>query len=92
MQNQSDTTLLGSDLSGRTLGGYRLLRKLGSGGMADVYLAEQTSLNRRIAVKALRPATLMHPEAVNRFAQEARAAEDHARVLHRQEHLRGHGH
>jgi len=74
MQNQSDTTSLGSDLSGRTLGGYRLLHKLGSGGMADVYLAEQTSLNRRIAVKALRPATLMHPEAVNRFAQEARAA------------------
>ena len=74
MQNQSDTTLLGSDLSGRTLGGYRLLHKLGSGGMADVYLAEQFSLNRRVAVKALRPATLMHPEAVDRFAQEARAA------------------
>lgn len=74
MQNQSDTTLLGSDLSGRTLGGYRLLHKLGSGGMADVYLAEQFSLNRRVAVKVLRPATLMHPEAVDRFAQEARAA------------------
>ena len=68
MQNQSDTTSLGSDLSGRTLGGYRLLRKLGSGGMADVYLAEQFSLNR-VAVKTLRPATLMHPEAVDRFAQ-----------------------
>ena len=74
MQNQSDTTLLGSDLSGRTLGGYRLLHKLGSGGMADVYLAEQFSLNRRVALKVLRPATLMHPEAVDRFAQEARAA------------------
>ena len=74
MQNQSDTTSPGSDLSGRTLGGYRLLRKLGSGGMADVYLAEQFSLNRRVAVKVLRPATLMHPEAVDRFAQEARAA------------------
>ena len=74
MQNQSDTTSLGSDLSGRTLGGYRLLHKLGSGGMADVYLAEQFSLNRRVAVKALRPATLMHPEAVDRFSQEARAA------------------
>lgn len=74
MQNQSDTTSLGSDLSGRTLGGYRLLHKLGSGGMADVYLAEQFSLNRRVAVKALRPATLMYPEAVDRFSQEARAA------------------
>ena len=68
MRNQSDTTSLGSDLSGRTLGGYRLLHKLGSGGMADVYLAEQFSLNRRVAVKALRPATLMYPEAVDRFA------------------------
>ena len=74
MQNQSDTTSIGSDLSGRILGGYRLLHKLGSGGMADVYLAEQTSLNRRVAVKALRPATLLHPEAVERFSQEARAA------------------
>ena len=74
MQNQSDTTSFGSDLSGRILGGYRLLHKLGSGGMADVYLAEQTSLHRRIAVKALRPATLLHPEAVERFSQEARAA------------------
>ena len=45
-----------------------------NGGMADVYLAEQTSLNRRVAVKALRPATLLHPEAVERFSQEARAA------------------
>ena len=74
MQNQSDTTSIGSDLSGRILGGYRLLHKLGSGGMADVYLAEQTSLNRRVAVKALRPATLLHPEAIERFSQEARAA------------------
>jgi serine/threonine-protein kinase len=42
--------------------------------MADVYLAEQFSLNRRVAVKVLRPATLLHAEAVDRFAQEARAA------------------
>ena len=74
MQNQPNTTSLGSDLTGRTLGGYRFLHKLGSGGMADVYLAEQFSLNRRVAVKVLRPATLLHAEAVDRFAQEARAA------------------
>ena len=74
MQNQLNTTSLGSDLSGRTIGGYRFLHKLGSGGMADVYLAEQFSLNRRVAVKVLRPATLLHAEAVDRFAQEARAA------------------
>ncbi|NBS27037.1 MAG: hypothetical protein EBS81_12160, partial [Gammaproteobacteria bacterium] len=74
MQNQSATTSLDHDLSGRTLGGYRLLRRLGSGGMADVYVAEQTSLQRWVAIKVLRSATLAHPEALDRFAQEARAA------------------
>jgi len=63
-----------ADLSGRTLGGYRILRRLGSGAMADVYLAEQQSLSRRVALKVLRPETLRHPAAVDRFAQEARAA------------------
>jgi len=62
------------DLSGRRLGGYRLVRRLGSGGMADVYLAEQTSLGRHVAVKVLRPETLRHAGAVERFEQEARAA------------------
>ncbi len=62
------------DLSGRRLGGYRLVRRLGSGAMADVYLAEQTSLGRHVALKVLRPATLRHPSAVSRFEQEARAA------------------
>ncbi len=62
------------DLSGRRLGGYRLVRRLGSGGMADVYLAEQTSLGRHVAVKVLRPETLRHQGAVERFEQEARAA------------------
>lgn len=63
-----------ADLSGRTLGGYQLARRLGSGAMADVYLAEQTSLGRNVAVKVLRADTLRHPAAVERFEQEARAA------------------
>jgi serine/threonine protein kinase len=62
------------DLSGHRLGGYRLMRRLGSGAMADVYLAEQVSLGRHVALKVLRPATLRHPAAVSRFEQEARAA------------------
>ncbi len=62
------------DLSGRTLGGYRLLRRQGSGAMADVYLAEQQSLGRQVAVKVLRRETMRHPAAVERFSQEARAA------------------
>jgi nucleotidyltransferase substrate binding protein (TIGR01987 family) len=55
------------DLSGRRLGGYRLVRRLGSGAMADVYLAEQISLGRHVAIKVLRPETLRHPGAVQRF-------------------------
>ena len=56
------------------IGGYRLVRRLGSGGMADVYLAEQMSLGRHVAIKILRSETLRHPGAVQRFEQEARAA------------------
>ena len=63
-----------ADLSGRELGGYRLVSRLGSGGMGDVYLAEQKSLGRRVAVKVLRPEMLRHAGAVERFEREARAA------------------
>jgi serine/threonine protein kinase len=62
------------DLAGTNLGGYRLVRRLGSGGMADVYLADQLSLGRSVAVKVLRADTLRHRGAVERFEQEARAA------------------
>ena len=44
-----------ADLVDKILGEFRLLRHLGSGGMADVYLAEQTSLNRNVAVKVMKP-------------------------------------
>ena len=62
------------NLSGRSLGGYRLLRRLGRGAMGDVYLAEQQSLGRQVAVKVLRGDRALHPGAVERFSQEARAA------------------
>lgn len=64
------------DLTDRVLGDFRLLRRLGAGGMAEVYLAEQISLKRAVAVKILlndavsgRNSTLL-----KRFEQEARAA------------------
>jgi serine/threonine protein kinase len=72
--HQPAAAIAAADLSGRTFGGYRLVRRLGSGGMADVYLGEQVSLGRHVAVKVLRPETLRHPGAVQRFDQEARAA------------------
>ena len=74
MQSDGSTSVTLGDLSGRRLGGYRLVRQLGSGAMADVYLAEQESLARQVAVKVLRPETVRQETAVQRFAQEARAA------------------
>ncbi len=69
------------DLTGVELGGYRVLRRLGSGGMADVWLAEQRSLGRHVAVKTLkRDRTAGGGSAdgadasIARFEQEARAA------------------
>lgn len=63
-------------LTDRTLGEFHLLRHLGSGGMADVYLAEQTALQRYVAVKVMKPSLMeMSGDAmVARFKQEAMAA------------------
>jgi serine/threonine-protein kinase len=63
-----------TDLSGRTLGEFKLLRKLGRGGMAEVYLAEQTTLRRNVAVKVLRPEFTTDAAYLKRFRQEATAA------------------
>jgi eukaryotic-like serine/threonine-protein kinase len=56
------------------LGEFRLLRKLGTGGMAQVYLAEQTTLRRQVAVKILRPEYVTDEQYVKRFRHEAAAA------------------
>ncbi|HBO43294.1 MAG TPA: serine/threonine protein kinase [Planctomycetaceae bacterium] len=61
------------DLSGRQLGDYRLLRRLGRGAMAVVYLAEQCSLNRQVALKVLRNDLVDDETYVRRFQREARA-------------------
>ncbi len=65
-----------SDLVDRTLGDFRLLRRLGVGGMAEVYLAEQISLRRSVAVKILREDAVSgkNNTLLQRFEQEARAA------------------
>ncbi len=62
------------DLSGRQLGDYQILRRLGRGGMADVYLAEQTSLRRQIALKLLKRELATDETYVRRFHLEAQAA------------------
>ncbi len=62
------------DLTGRTLGDYVLIRRLGRGGMADVYLADQKSLDRQVALKVLKPDLAQDQQYVQRFQNEARAA------------------
>jgi len=52
---RNDRPASAADLSGRTLGNFRLLRRLGRGAMAEVYLAEQRQLGRNVAVKVLKP-------------------------------------
>ena len=62
------------DLRDRMLGEFLLLRCLGRGGMAEVYLAEQTSLKRQVAVKVLRSDYVSDETYVKRFEQEATTA------------------
>ena len=60
----------GSTIDGR----YRLLRRIGSGGMADVWLAEDPHLQRRVALKVLHRRFAQDREFVERFRREAEAA------------------
>jgi serine/threonine-protein kinase len=66
-------------LVGRTFGDFAVVRELGKGGMGRVYLADQISLKRRVALKFLRPEHLANQTALKRFQAEAEAV---ARVTH----------
>jgi eukaryotic-like serine/threonine-protein kinase len=71
----STTAVAVDPLVGRLLDGrYRLERTLARGGMATVYLATDTRLDRVVAVKVLRAALAEDPEFVERFTREARSA------------------
>ena len=69
-----DTELMSGSLIGARLGDYQILRKLGRGGMADVYAARQLSLGRDVALKVLRSEFARDRDYIERFRREARAA------------------
>src|SRR5207302_4282176 len=59
------------DLTGQTIAEFHVLRKLGKGGMGDVYLAEQQSPRRKVALKILRADLAANEKSLLRFKQEA---------------------
>ncbi|MDA7951276.1 MAG: protein kinase, partial [Pirellulaceae bacterium] len=70
-------------LEGSTLGDYQLEHKLGTGGMAVVYLARQISLRRKVALKILKPHLAETGQYVERFQNEAQSAAslNHANIV-----------
>src|SRR6059058_3203885 len=69
--------------SGTKLGRYEIRSKIGEGGMGEVYLARDTKLDRKVALKILPADVAVHPDRMKRFVQEARAASalNHPNIL-----------
>ena len=72
-----------TDVSGESIGGYRLGRLIGEGGMGLVWEAEQVSLSRMVALKLIRAELAADPDFRTRFQKEARVAAsiDHPNVV-----------
>lgn len=83
---QDARILMGVDVSerlGQRIGPYRILKQLGMGGMSEVYLAEDTRLDRRVALKILPAYFASDDDRLRRFQREARAvsALNHPNIL-----------
>ena len=76
-------TSAAADLAGRRLGDFQILRRLGRGAMAEVYLAEQISLRRQVALKILKADLTSDATYLQRFQNEAMAAASlvHANIV-----------
>lgn len=79
LPNSEPAPASAADLTGRTLGEFHILRRLGAGGMGQVYLARQLSLKRQVALKLLRHDLTADQTALKRFQAEAEAV---ARLNH----------
>src|SRR5678816_3957358 len=68
---------------GQTISHYRILKMLGAGGMGEVYLAEDATLGRHVALKLLTREHTQNEERLRRFKQEAKAASalNHPNIL-----------
>ncbi|MBX7106011.1 MAG: serine/threonine protein kinase [Gemmataceae bacterium] len=78
-QNERKPAPAQEELSGTTLGDFQIIRRIGQGGMGQVYLAEQISLKRKVALKFLKADLAANPAALNRFRAEAEAV---AKISH----------
>src|SRR5207237_8733958 len=70
--------------AGTRLGRYEIRSQLGAGGMGEVYLAEDTKLNRKVAIKILPAEVAADRDRMRRFVQEAKAAAalNHPNIAH----------
>jgi serine/threonine-protein kinase len=58
---------------GQTIGNYRILNKIGTGGMGAVFVAEHPAIGKKVAVKVIHRELAANKEVVSRFFQEARS-------------------
>ena len=70
-QSQAQQTLIGA-----TIGNYRVISKLGEGGMGAVYLGEHPLIGKKVAIKVLHDEFVSNPDVVSRFFNEAKAVND----------------